>query len=189
VTAPTAVPKPTSTATSSAEHVADLLLSATSVAIVPGYGLGVAQAQKELRELTALLGARGIAVYFVVHPVAGRMPGHMNVLLDDAGVAFARLEELDAANTRLATTTVALVVGANDIVNPGAQTSSTSPIAGMAIVEVARAEHVVALLRSLQPGFARLDNALWHHPRTTVVLGDAKTTLEAIAAEIRAREH
>jgi H+-translocating NAD(P) transhydrogenase subunit beta len=172
--------------TANIDDVAGLLASATTIAIIPGYGLGVAQAQYALRALADVLQARGISVFFAIHPVAGRMPGHMNVLLDEADIAHDTLEDLDKANRRLAHSSAALVVGANDIVNPAAKTTAEGPIAGMAIVEAALAEHVVVLLRSLRPGFSRIDNALWREPRTTLLMGDVRDTLEALTEAIEA---
>ena len=148
----------------SAEDVAILLAYARKVIIVPGYGLAVAQAQHTLRELAELLEARGIEVLYGIHPVAGRMPGHMNVLLAEANVPYEALKEMDEVNPEFATTDVALVVGANDVVNPAAKTTPGAPIYGMPILEVAEAQQVVFLKRSMRPGFAGIENELLARP-------------------------
>jgi NAD(P) transhydrogenase subunit beta len=143
-----------------AEDIGVLLAYARRVAIVPGYGLAVAQAQHTARELADALAARGVEVYYAIHPVAGRMPGHMNVLLAEANVPYDQLEEMDQANTEMPTTDVALVVGANDTVNPAAKNSPGSPIFGMPIINVDQAENIIFLKRSMRPGFAGIDNGL-----------------------------
>ena len=163
-----------------AEDVAILLAYARKVVIVPGYGLAVAQAQHTLRELAELLEARGIEVLYGIHPVAGRMPGHMNVLLAEANVPYEALKEMDEVNREFATTDVALVVGANDVVNPAAKTTPGAPIYGMPILEVAEAQQVVFLKRSMRPGFAGIENELLHDPRTTLLFGDAKESLTKV---------
>jgi len=170
----------------SAEDIAVLLAYSDKVAIVPGYGLAVAQAQHIARELAELLEARGIDVYYAIHPVAGRMPGHMNVLLAEANVPYEQLVEMDEANSQLTATSVALVVGANDVVNPAAKTSPGSPIYGMPILDVELAQHVVFLKRSMRPGFAGIDNELLYSDRTTLLFGDAKDTLSTLVAAVKA---
>ncbi|CAN5659761.1 hypothetical protein BH11ACT8_BH11ACT8_20100 [soil metagenome] len=166
--------------------VAALLGHAGTVVVVPCYGLAVAQAQHVLRELVEVLRARGATVVYAVHPVAGRMPGHLNVLLDDAGVPHEQVVELDDANARLRHTDVALVVGADDVVNPAARTTPSAPIFAMPILEVDRARRVVVLKRSLRAGFAGVGNELLLAPRTEVLLGDAKDSLTELLAAVRA---
>ena len=168
----------------SAEDVAILLAYARKVVIVPGYGLAVAQAQHTLRELAELLEARGIEVLYGIHPVAGRMPGHMNVLLAEANVPYEALKEMDEVNREFVTTDVALVVGANDVVNPAAKTTPGAPIYGMPILEVAEAQQVVFLKRSMRPGFAGIENELLHDPRTTLLFGDAKDSLTKVVKSV-----
>ncbi len=170
----------------SPEDVAVLLGYARRVVVVPGYGLAVAQAQHVVRELAELLEARGAEVVYGIHPVAGRMPGHMNVLLAEANVPYEQLREMEQVNAALPSTDVALVVGANDVVNPAARAAAGSPIAGMPIIDVDQAQHVVFLKRSLRPGFAGVDNPLLYDPRTTLVFGDAKETLTALVAAVGA---
>jgi NAD(P) transhydrogenase subunit beta len=169
----------------SAEDVAILLAYARKVIIVPGYGLAVAQAQHTLRELAELLEARGIEVLYGIHPVAGRMPGHMNVLLAEANVPYEALKEMDEVNREFATTDVALVVGANDVVNPAAKTTPGVPIYGMPILEVAEAQQVVFLKRSMRPGFAGIENELLHDPRTMLLFGDAKESLTKVVNSVK----
>jgi NAD(P) transhydrogenase subunit beta len=169
----------------SPEDVAILLGYARKVVIVPGYGLAVAQAQHTIRELAELLEARGVEVVYGIHPVAGRMPGHMNVLLAEANVPYEALKEMDEVNPELKTTDVALVVGANDVVNPAARTTPGAPIYGMPILEVDQAQQVVFLKRSMRPGFAGIDNELLHDPRTTLLFGDAKESLAKVVAAVK----
>ena len=171
--------------TGSPEDVAILLGYARTVVIVPGYGLAVAQAQHTIRELVGLLEARGVQVAYGIHPVAGRMPGHMNVLLAEANVPYEQLREMEEINPTLPTTDVALVVGANDVVNPAARNSPGSPIYGMPILDVDTARQVVFLKRSMRPGFAGIDNTLLYDPRTTMLFGDAKTSLSAVVAALK----
>jgi NAD(P) transhydrogenase subunit beta len=171
---------------SSAEDLAVLLAYARKVVIVPGYGLAVAQAQHVARELADVLEARGVEVVYAIHPVAGRMPGHMNVLLAEANVPYEQLKELGEANAELQTADVALVVGANDVVNPAAKTSPGSPIYGMPIIDVEQAAHVVFLKRSMRPGFAGIDNDLLYSPKTTLLFGDAKDSLTKLVAAVKA---
>jgi NAD(P) transhydrogenase subunit beta len=169
----------------SPEDVAILLGYARKVVIVPGYGLAVAQAQHTIRELAELLEARGTEVVYGIHPVAGRMPGHMNVLLAEANVPYEALKEMDEVNPELKTTDVALVVGANDVVNPAARTTPGAPIYGMPILDVDQAQQVVFLKRSMRPGFAGIDNELLHDPRTTLLFGDAKESLAKVVAAVK----
>jgi len=156
--------------------VAVMLAYAERVVIVPGYGLAVAQAQGALKELVDLLGERGVEVSYGIHPVAGRMPGHMNVLLAEANVPYEQLKEMDEVNPDLPSTDVALVVGANDVVNPAARNPGT-PISGMPIINVDQAQAVVFLKRSMRPGFAGIDNELLYDPKTQLLFGDAKDSL------------
>jgi NAD(P) transhydrogenase subunit beta len=160
---------------------ADLAISLSysqSVVIVPGYGLAVAQAQHAARSLADSLEEKGIRVTYAIHPVAGRMPGHMNVLLAEADVPYDRLLDLDQANAELATADVALILGANDVVNPSARDDSSSPIYGMPILEVDHAKTVVVVKRSLSPGFAGIDNPLFYFDDTLMLFSDAKEALE-----------
>ena len=160
----------------SPSDVAVMLAYAQRVVIVPGYGLAVAQAQGALKELVDLLGERGVEVSYGIHPVAGRMPGHMNVLLAEANVPYEQLKEMDEVNPELPSTDVALVVGANDVVNPAARTPGT-PISGMPIINVDQAQSVVFLKRSMRPGFAGIENELLYDPKTQLLFGDAKESL------------
>jgi NAD(P) transhydrogenase subunit beta len=168
------------------EDIAILLGFSSRVVIIPGYGLAVAQGQHVLRELAELLESKGIEVFYAIHPVAGRMPGHMNVLLAEANVPYEQLLEMDEANSELATADVALVVGANDTVNPAAVDDPTSPIYGMPIIHADLAENVVFLKRSMRPGFAGIENDLLYNPKTTLVFGDAKDTLTKMVAAVKA---
>jgi NAD(P) transhydrogenase subunit beta len=170
---------------SSAEDVAVLLGYAQRVIIVPGYGLAVAQGQHTAAELAQALEARGIDVDFAIHPVAGRMPGHMNVLLAEANVPYESLREMGEINPEFKTADVALVVGANDVVNPAAKTSSGSPIYGMPILEVADARQVVFLKRSMRPGFAGIENDLLYEPQTSLLFGDAKDSLARVLGAVK----
>jgi H+-translocating NAD(P) transhydrogenase subunit beta len=171
---------------SSAEDVAVLLGYAQRVIIVPGYGLAVAQGQHTAAELAQALEARGIEVDFAIHPVAGRMPGHMNVLLAEANVPYESLKEMGEINSEFRTADVALVVGANDVVNPAAKTSSGSPIYGMPILEVSDARQVVFLKRSMRPGFAGIENELLYEPQTSLLFGDAKDSLAKVLGAVKA---
>jgi NAD(P) transhydrogenase subunit beta len=170
---------------STPEDVAILLAYARKVVIVPGYGLAVAQAQHTLHELAEVLHGKGVSVVYGIHPVAGRMPGHMNVLLAEANVPYDQLKEMDEANSELASTDVALVVGANDVVNPAAKTSPGSPIYGMPILNVGEATSVVFLKRSMRPGFAGIENELLYEPGTTLLFGDAKDSLTKVLASLK----
>jgi H+-translocating NAD(P) transhydrogenase subunit beta len=169
-----------------ADDIAILLAYARKVAIVPGYGLAVAQAQHTCRELVDLLESRGVEVFYAIHPVAGRMPGHMNVLLAEANVPYEQLKEMDDANPEFSSTDVAVVIGANDVVNPAARDSVGSPIYGMPILNVDEATNVVFMKRSMRPGFAGIDNALLYHPKTTLFFGDAKDSLSKLVAAVKA---
>ena len=169
-----------------AEDCAMMLAYARSVVIVPGYGLAVAQAQHRLRELADLLEARGVDVKYAIHPVAGRMPGHMNVLLAEANVPYTELYEIEDINPDIANVDVAVVVGANDVVNPAARDDPNSDIAGMPIVEVDRAHHCVVLKRSLNPGFAGIQNQLFFLPNTRMLFGSAEKTIADLVHEVKA---
>ena len=168
------------------EDIGVLLAYARKVAIVPGYGLAAAQGQYAARELADALAARGVEVYYAIHPVAGRMPGHMNVLLAEANVPYDELEEMDQANTDMPTTDVALVVGANDTVNPAANNTPGSPIYGMPIVHADQAHSIVFLKRSMRPGFAGIDNELLFDPKTIMLFGDAKDSLTKLVSAVKA---
>ena len=169
----------------SVEDAAMLLANVRSLIIVPGYGLAVAQAQHVVRELADLLAKRGVEVKYAIHPVAGRMPGHMNVLLAEANVPYSQLFDLEQVNADFEHTDVALVIGANDVVNPAARHDRSSPIYGMPILDADRARHVVLLKRSLNPGFAGIDNELYYDPKTTLLFGDAKKVLSALVEELK----
>jgi H+-translocating NAD(P) transhydrogenase subunit beta len=156
---------------------ADLLENASRVVIVPGYGMAVAQAQHRVREIYDLLTKRGIDVKFAIHPVAGRMPGHMNVLLAEAEVPYEALIEMDEINRDLPQTDVVLVVGANDVVNPAARHDAKSPIYGMPIIDADKARFVIANKRSMNPGFAGIENELYYAENTLMLFGDAKSVL------------
>jgi NAD(P) transhydrogenase subunit beta len=168
------------------EDVAILLGYADRVIIVPGYGLAVAQAQHSLRQLVDLLLERGTRVDYAIHPVAGRMPGHMNVLLAEASVPYEQLKEMDEIDADFKQTDVVLVVGANDVVNPAAETTPSAPIYGMPILHANRAHQVVFMKRSMRPGFAGIENELLYEPTTTVLFGDAKDTMSKLLAAVKA---
>lgn len=168
-----------------AEDAVILLENANKVIIVPGYGLAVAQAQHVLHEMSQMLLDRGVDVKYAIHPVAGRMPGHMNVLLAEANVPYDLLKDLDAVNDEFQTADVALVVGANDVVNPAARTQQDSPIYGMPILNVDEAEHVMIIKRSLSPGFAGVDNKLFYEDKTMMLFGDAKEMLNQIVSVLK----
>lgn len=169
----------------SAEDVAILLGYAQRVIVVPGYGLAVAQAQHTMYELTKALEEKGIEVVFGIHPVAGRMPGHMNVLLAEANVPYEVLQEMDEVNPQFKTADVCLVVGANDVVNPAAKTTPGSPIYGMPILHAGEASQVVFLKRSMRPGFAGIENELLYEPNTTLLFGDAKDSLGKVLSAVK----
>jgi NAD(P) transhydrogenase subunit beta len=167
------------------DDVAILLNYASKVIVVPGYGLAVAQAQHTIRELAEMLQDRGVEVIYGIHPVAGRMPGHMNVLLAEANVPYEALKEMDLVNPEFRTTDVVLVVGANDVVNPAAKTSPGAPIYGMPILEVSQARQVVFLKRSMRPGFAGIENELLYEPSTSLLFGDAKESLTQVLGSVK----
>jgi NAD(P) transhydrogenase subunit beta len=170
------------------EDAAALLAYARSVMIVPGYGLAVAQGQHQVQELAALLNKRGVTVKYAIHPVAGRMPGHMNVLLAEANVPYDLLLDMDSANPEFDRTDVALVVGANDVVNPAARSNTDSPIYGMPILDVDKAGQTIVMKRSMNPGFAGIENELFYGTRTSMLFGDARKSLAALIGEIRTME-
>jgi H+-translocating NAD(P) transhydrogenase subunit beta len=170
----------------SAEEAASILDAARSVIVVPGYGMAVAQAQHKLRELYDLLQKRGVDVRFAIHPVAGRMPGHMNVLLAEADVPYDKLFEMDEINAEFGRADVALVIGANDVVNPAAINDKNSPIAGMPILEAYKARTVMVIKRSMNPGFAGIDNELYYMENTLMLFGDAKTFVGSLVKEVAA---
>jgi H+-translocating NAD(P) transhydrogenase subunit beta len=167
-----------------AQDAAIKLAYADSVVIVPGYGLAVAQAQHAIKEVADELEQRGVTVNYAIHPVAGRMPGHMNVLLAEADVPYEQLREMEDINPEMPRTSVAVVVGANDVTNPAAKNDPDSPIAGMPIIEVSEAAEVIVIKRSLSPGFAGIDNDLFYEPNTSMLFADAKQAAADIASEI-----
>jgi NAD(P) transhydrogenase subunit beta len=167
-----------------AEEAAAILAAANKVVIVPGYGMAVAQAQHKVRELYDALTKRGVDVRFAIHPVAGRMPGHMNVLLAEADIPYDRLMEMDDVNGEFPQTDVALVIGANDVTNPAARTDATSPIYGMPILDVDKARTVMVIKRGMSPGFAGIDNPLYYLDKTLMLFGDAKSFVNGIVREL-----
>jgi NAD(P) transhydrogenase subunit beta len=167
------------------EDIATMLAYARKVIIVPGYGLAVAQGQHALKELADELEKRGVEVEYAIHPVAGRMPGHMNVLLAEANVPYDQLKEMDVINGEFPSTDVALVVGANDVVNPAAKNTPGSPIYGMPILNVDQAKNIVFMKRSMRPGFAGIDNELLYDTKTTMLFGDAKDSLTKLVAAVK----
>jgi NAD(P) transhydrogenase subunit beta len=168
----------------SAQDAAIALAYADSVVIVPGYGMAVAQAQHAVKEMADELEKRGVSVNYAIHPVAGRMPGHMNVLLAEADVPYEKLKEMDEVNPEMPRTDVAVVIGANDVTNPAAKDDPDSPIAGMPIIEVDEAQQVIVIKRSLSPGFAGIDNDLFYHEKTSMLFSDAKAAAQQIGAEV-----
>ena len=170
----------------SPDDVAILLNYARRVVIVPGFGLAVAQAQHTVRELADLMLSKGIEVAYGIHPVAGRMPGHMNVLLAEANVPYEQLAEMDEINPTFSQTDVAIVIGANDVVNPAAETTPGCPIYGMPILQVANAANVIFLKRSMRPGFAGIENELLYDPKTMLLFGDAKASLTKVVTALKA---
>jgi NAD(P) transhydrogenase subunit beta len=169
----------------SAEDAAILLGYAQSVIIVPGYGLAVAQAQHNVRELADLLEAKGIEVRYAIHPVAGRMPGHMNVLLAEANVPYEKLFDMEQINEDFQRADVALVIGANDVTNPAARKDTSSPIYGMPILNVDQAQNIIVIKRSMKPGFAGIDNELYLDPKTGMLFGDAKEAVSRVVGELK----
>jgi proton-translocating NAD(P)+ transhydrogenase subunit beta len=169
-----------------ADDAAVMLAYARQVVIVPGYGLAVAQAQHAVRELADLLEKRGVQVKYAIHPVAGRMPGHMNVLLAEANVPYPQLYDMDDINPEFPRTDVALVIGANDVTNPAARENASSPIYGMPILNVDQASNVVVLKRSMGAGFAGIENELYYDPKTAMLFGDAKSSVEKLVAAVKA---
>jgi NAD(P) transhydrogenase subunit beta len=166
--------------------VAIQLSYARQVVIAPGYGMAVAQAQHAVRELEKALEAKGVEVKFAIHPVAGRMPGHMNVLLAEADVPYDLLREMDEINPEFPRTDVTLVIGANDVTNPAAKNEPGSPIYGMPILEVDQSGAVIVLKRSMASGFAGIDNPLFYDPKTAMLFGDAKESVSEVTAEVQA---
>ena len=171
------------------EGAAQVLEQANFVVIIPGYGMAVAQAQHKVRELYDQLKKRGITVKFAIHPVAGRMPGHMNVLLAEADIPYTDLVEMDEINPDMPQVDVALVVGANDVVNPAARTDKNSPIYGMPIIDADKARSVFAIKRSKNPGFAGIDNALYFSDRTWMLFGDAKNVIGELVKQLAGSTH
>jgi NAD(P) transhydrogenase subunit beta len=170
-----------------ADDVAVQLSFARRVVVVPGYGLAVAQAQHDVRQLAELLEEKGVDVAYAIHPVAGRMPGHMNVLLAEANVPYDQLKEMDEINPEFAQTDVALVIGANDVVNPAARSDTTSPIYGMPILDVDKAQSVIVMKRSMATGFAGIDNELFLEPQTTMLFGNAKDSIVKLIGAVKAQ--
>jgi NAD(P) transhydrogenase subunit beta len=170
----------------SAADVAIQLSYARLVVVVPGYGMAVAQAQRAVADLAVELEKRGVEVLYAIHPVAGRMPGHMNVLLAEADVPYDKLKEMDDINGEFARTDVSLVIGANDVTNPAARTVRESPIYGMPILDVDKSGSVIVLKRSMSSGFAGIDNPLFYDPKTAMLFGDAKTSVSEILSEVQA---
>ena len=169
----------------SASDAAILLAYATRVSVVPGYGLAVAQAQHTVHNLEKILEGKGVEFSYAVHPVAGRMPGHMNVLLAEADVPYPKLLEMEEANEQMASTDVVLVIGANDVVNPAAESDPSSPIYGMPIIKVLDAKNVIVMKRSMGTGYAGIENELFFHDKTRMLFGDAKDSLEKLIAEVK----
>ncbi|HYE56830.1 MAG TPA: NAD(P)(+) transhydrogenase (Re/Si-specific) subunit beta [Chitinophagaceae bacterium] len=169
----------------SLSDAAVIMSYANKVMIVPGYGLAVAQAQHACHELEKLLESKGVSVKYAIHPVAGRMPGHMNVLLAEADVSYEKLQEMEQANEEFSTTDVVLVLGANDVVNPAAKTDPASPIYGMPILDVELAKNIIVNKRSMKPGYAGIENDLFFRPKTSMLFGDAKKVLQDLIAEIK----
>jgi NAD(P) transhydrogenase subunit beta len=167
------------------DDVAVQLSFARKVVVVPGYGMAVAQAQHDVRQLAELLEERGVDVQYAIHPVAGRMPGHMNVLLAEANVPYTQLKEMDEINPEFSQTDVALVIGANDVTNPAARSDSASPIYGMPILDVDHAASVIVMKRSMNPGFAGIDNELYLDPKTTMLFGDAKDSVVKLITAVK----
>lgn len=169
----------------SLNDTATLMAYAQKVMIIPGYGLAVAQAQHACHELEKILHDKGVEVSYGIHPVAGRMPGHMNVLLAEADVSYDRLLEMEDANDQMGTTSVTMIIGANDVVNPAAKEDPSSPIYGMPILEVEKSDHVIVNKRSMKPGYAGIENDLFFKPKTSMLFGDAKKVLQDLVSELK----
>jgi NAD(P) transhydrogenase subunit beta len=169
----------------SLSDTAVLMAYAQKVMVIPGYGLAVAQAQHACHELEKVLNEKGVEVSYGIHPVAGRMPGHMNVLLAEADVPYEKLKEMEDANDEMSTTNVVMIIGANDVVNPAAKEDPASPIYGMPILEVEKAEHVIVNKRSMKPGYAGIENDLFYKPKTSMLFGDAKKVLQDLVSELK----
>jgi len=167
------------------EDLAFMIENANRLIVVPGYGMAVAQAQHALKELTDILNEKEIEVKFAIHPVAGRMPGHMNVLLAESDIPYDQVAEMDEINPEFSTTDVALVVGANDVTNPAAKTDKSSPIYGMPILDVEKAKYIFVIKRSMRPGYSGIENLLYFRDNCSMVFGDAKEVCEALVAELK----
>jgi NAD(P) transhydrogenase subunit beta len=172
-----------------AEEASGILAAANRVVVVPGYGMAVAQAQHKVREMYDVLTKKGVEVLFAIHPVAGRMPGHMNVLLAEADIPYDKLKEMDEINGDFPQTDVALVIGANDVTNPAARTDQSSPIYGMPILNVDQARTVMVIKRGMSPGFAGIDNPLYYNDKTLMLFGDAKGFVGDIVRELSGGHH
>jgi NAD(P) transhydrogenase subunit beta len=170
----------------SVDDAAIQLAYAKSVIVIPGYGMAVAQAQHQVRELAEQIEARGGEVKYAIHPVAGRMPGHMNVLLAEANVPYDKLLEMDEINHEFGRADVALVIGANDVVNPAAKKDQSSPIYGMPILNADQAKSIIVLKRSMNPGFSQIENELFYDPKCALLFGDAKSSLSKLVAAMKA---
>jgi NAD(P) transhydrogenase subunit beta len=166
------------------QDAAIALAYADQVVVVPGYGMAVAQAQHAVKEMASELEKKGVTVQYAIHPVAGRMPGHMNVLLAEADVPYEQLREMEEINPEMPQTDVALVIGANDVTNPAAKDDEGSPIYGMPIIEAAEAQQVIVMKRSMSPGFAGIDNDLFYEENTSMLFGDAKASVGEITSEL-----
>jgi NAD(P) transhydrogenase subunit beta len=172
-----------------AEEAGAILGVASRVVVVPGYGMAVAQAQHKVRELFDILSRKGVDVRFGIHPVAGRMPGHMNVLLAEADIPYDKLQDMDEVNPEFPQTDVALIIGANDVTNPAARTDKGSPIYGMPILDVDKAHTIMVIKRSMSPGFAGIDNPLYYMDRTLMLFGDAKGFVSEIVRSLSGDGH
>jgi len=169
----------------SSDDIASILEFSENIIIVPGYGLAVAQAQHSLKELLDVLTNQEKNVIFAIHPVAGRMPGHMNVLLAEANIDYELLLDLDQVNEKFSQTDISIVIGANDVVNPAAKLDKNSPIYGMPILEIEKSKSIVVLKRSMNPGFAGLDNDIFYNEKTVMLFGDAKDSIDSVTRSIK----